>query len=119
MHRRPEADMLPINTEIERTLQNLRRITSAESRNMANQRERLQAIPEEEVERSLHGLTLRWFHKLPRSSINTFNELWGAFISQHLCSVRQKRNISSLQTILKHEDESIRDFTRRFRQAVQ
>ena len=54
MHRRPKADMLPLDTEIERTLQNLRRNTSAESRNMANQRERLQAIPkeEEEVERN-------------------------------------------------------------------
>ena len=30
-----------------------------------------------------------------------------------------KRNISSLQTILKHEEESIRDFTKRFGQAVQ
>ena len=55
----------------------------------------------------------------PRNSINTFYELWGAFISQHLCSVRQKRNISSLQTILKHEEEYIRDFTRRFGQAIQ
>ena len=50
MHRRPEVDLLPLDTKIERTLQNLRRITSEESRNMANQRERLQAIPEEEEE---------------------------------------------------------------------
>ena len=50
MHRRPEAELLPLDTEIERTLQNLRRITSAESRNMANQRERLQTISEEEEE---------------------------------------------------------------------
>ena len=48
MHRRPEVDLLPLDTEIERTLYNLRRITSAESRNMANQRDRLQAIPKEE-----------------------------------------------------------------------
>ena len=41
MHRRTEADLLPLDTEIERTLQNLRRITSAESRDMENQRERL------------------------------------------------------------------------------
>ena len=27
MHRRPEANLLPLNTEIERALQNLRRIT--------------------------------------------------------------------------------------------
>ena len=50
MHRRPEAYLLPLDTEIERTLQNLRRITSAKSRNMENQRERLHAIPEEEEE---------------------------------------------------------------------
>ena len=40
-------------------------------------------------------------------------------VSQYLCSVRQKGNISSLQTLLKRENESIRDFTRRFGQAVQ
>ena len=33
--------------------------------------------------------------------------------------MRQKRNISSLQTILKQEEESICDFTRRFGQPVQ
>ena len=38
-------------------------------------------------------------------------ELWATFISQYLCSVRQKGNISSLQAILKREDESILDFT--------
>ena len=52
-------------------------------------------------------------------SINTFGELWAMFVSQYLCSVRQKGNISTLQPILKQEDESIRDFTRRFGQAVQ
>ena len=57
---------------------------------------------------------LAWFHKLPRNSINSFNELWTVFISQYLCLVRKKRNISSLQTIVKQEEETIRDFTRRF-----
>ena len=50
MHRRSKADMLPLDTEIERTLRNLMKITSAESRSMENQRERLQTIPEEEEE---------------------------------------------------------------------
>ena len=68
---------------------------------------------------SLKGPALDWFHKLPSGSINTFSELWAAFVSQYLCSVRQKGNISSLQSILKREDKSIRDFTRRFGQAVQ
>ena len=68
---------------------------------------------------SLKGPTLSWFQKLPRGSINTFGELWAAFVSQYLCYVRQKRNISSLQSIIKREDESIQDFTRRFGQTVQ
>ena len=68
---------------------------------------------------SLKGPALAWFHKLLRGSINSLGELWAAFFSQYLCSVRQKGNISSLQAILKWEDESIRDFTRRFGQAVQ
>ena len=68
---------------------------------------------------SLKGPALAWFHKLPRGSINTFGELWAALVSQYLCSVKQKGNISSFQSILKREDESIRDFTCRFGQAVQ
>ena len=68
---------------------------------------------------SLKGPALSWFHKLPRGSINTFSELWATFVYQYLCSVRQKWNISSLQSILKREDESIQDFTRRFGRAVQ
>ena len=62
MHRKPKTDLLPLDTEIERTLHNLRRITSAESRNMENQRERLQAIPkEEEVERNIGLILWRTF----------------------------------------------------------
>ena len=68
---------------------------------------------------SLKGPALAWFHKLSRGSINSFSKLWATFVSQYLCSVRQKGNISSLQTIFKREDESIRDFTRRFGKAVQ
>ena len=68
---------------------------------------------------SLKGPALAWFNKLLRGSINSFSELWAAFVSQYLCSVRQKGNISSLQTILKQEDESIRDFIKRSGQAIQ
>ena len=50
---------------------------------------------------NLQGHALAWFHKLPRNSINSFNELWTVFVSQYLCSVQQKGNISSLQTIIK------------------
>ena len=50
---------------------------------------------------SLKGPALAWFHKLPRGSLNSFGELWAAFVSQYLCSVRQKGNIRSLQSIFK------------------
>ena len=46
-------------------------------------------------------LLCKVFHKLSCSSINSFNELWEAFVLQYLCSVQQKRSISYLQTILK------------------
>ena len=61
MHRKPKAKLLPLDTKIERTLKNLRRITSEESRNMANQRERLQSIPEKKKNkknRDFKGLIL-------------------------------------------------------------
>ena len=54
---------------------------------------------------SLRGLALAWFYKHPRNSMNSFNELWTAFISQYLCFVRHKRNISFLHTIIKQEEE--------------
>ena len=36
---------------------------------------------------SLKGPALAWFHKLPQRSINTFSELWAAFVSLYMCSV--------------------------------
>ena len=47
MHRKQKADLLPLDTEIERTLRNLKKVTSVESTIMENQRERLQPTPEE------------------------------------------------------------------------
>ena len=48
MHRKSEAGMLPLDTEIERTLKNLRNTTSAKDRSITHQIERLQTILEEE-----------------------------------------------------------------------
>ena len=47
MQRKPEADLLPLDTKIEKKVRNLRKDTSAESTSMANQREILQPIPKE------------------------------------------------------------------------
>ena len=77
MHRRLEAYLFPLDAEIERTLQNLRRITSAKSRNMENQRDRLQAIleEEEEVERNQRP--------------NTMEDFWRPIIQEEYSAVRQ------------------------------
>ena len=65
MHRKPEADMLPLDIEIERTLRILRKVTSAESKRMANQRERLQPIPKEaETDRPQRKMTMKDFWRL-------------------------------------------------------
>ena len=37
---------------------------------------------------SLKGPALAWFHKLSRGSLNSFGELWAAFVSQYLCCIR-------------------------------
>ena len=68
---------MPLDTKIERTLQNLRRITSAESRNMANQRERLKAIPEEEEEVKRNQRP------------NTMEDFWRPIIQEEYSTVRQ------------------------------
>ena len=44
MRRKPEVYLLPLDTKIEKTLRNPRKVTSAESTSMENQRERLQPI---------------------------------------------------------------------------
>ena len=75
MHRKSEARLPPLDTEIERTLKNMRKITSAENRSMANQIERLQTIPEEEVERPQRP--------------NTMEEFWRPIIQEEYSAVRQ------------------------------
>ena len=76
MHRKPEADLLPLDIEIERTLKNLRKTTSTEDKIMVNQLERLQAIPKE-VEA-----------KIPMRP-NTMDEFWRPIIQEEYFAVRQ------------------------------
>ena len=67
---------------------------------------------------SLHGSTLSWFHHLPQNSINSFCDVFKAFFDHYLCSACQKKNISILQNIKMQENESLRDFMKRFGQMV-
>ena len=62
MHKKSEAELLPLDTKIERTLKNLRKAISVEDISMTNQIERLQTIPEEEkVERPQRPNTMEEF----------------------------------------------------------
>ena len=68
---------MPLDTEIERTLKNLKKIIEVKSRNMENQRERLQAISkeEEEAERTQRP--------------NTMEGFWRPIIQDEYSAVRQ------------------------------
>ncbi|RVW18079.1 hypothetical protein CK203_109225 [Vitis vinifera] len=67
---------------------------------------------------SLQGQTLSWFHRLPPNSVDNFRDLSEAFVGQYLCSARHKQNISTLQNIKMQDNESLREFVKRFGQAV-
>nr|CAN67948.1 hypothetical protein VITISV_002484 [Vitis vinifera] len=67
---------------------------------------------------SLQGHALSWFHRLPPNSVDNFRDLSEAFVGQYLCSARHKQNISTLQNIKMQENESLREFVKRFGQAV-
>ena len=50
--------------------------------------------------------------------MNTFRDISKAFVGHCLCSACHKENISTLQNIKLQENESLRDFIKRFEQAV-
>ena len=61
MHRKPKAKLLPLDTKLERTLRNLRKVKSAKSTTVADQRE-MQPIPKEaDVERPRRQMTMENF----------------------------------------------------------
>ncbi|RVX10760.1 hypothetical protein CK203_018298 [Vitis vinifera] len=52
------------------------------------------------------------------NSVDNFKDLSEAFVGQYLCSARHKQNISTLQNIKMRDNESLREFVKRFGQAV-
>ena len=65
MHRKLEAELLPLDTELERTLRNLRKVKSVESTTMAEQREMRKLVIEEAVaERPHRQMTMEDFWRL-------------------------------------------------------
>ena len=52
------------------------------------------------------------------NSIDNFRDLSKAFVGKYLCSTRHKQNINTLQNIKMQENESLKEFVKRFEQAV-
>ena len=65
MHRKPETELMPLDTELERTLRNMRKVKSTELTIMAKQKEMRQPIPKEAVvERPQRQMTMEDFWTL-------------------------------------------------------
>ena len=76
MHEKPKVELLALDTELERTLRNLRKVKSVESTTMADPRERMQPILEKaEVE-------------IPQRQI-TMDDFWRPVIQDEYSVVRQ------------------------------
>ena len=61
MHRKPEAELLPLDTELEMTLRNLKKVRSVESTVMAEQQETCQNILTLAIERPHRQRTMEDF----------------------------------------------------------
>ena len=75
MHRKPKAELLPLDTELERTLRNLKKVRFVEAIVMAKQREIQQNIPVMVVDR-------------PQGQ-RTMEDFWRPFIRDDYFTVRQ------------------------------
>ena len=51
MHRKPKSELVPLDTKLEKTLRNLKKVKFAEAVVMAEQREMQQQIPAEVVDK--------------------------------------------------------------------
>ncbi|XP_057478855.1 uncharacterized protein LOC130766189 [Actinidia eriantha] len=67
---------------------------------------------------TLKGLARTWFRKLPIGTIDSFGDLSKLFVANFIsCRVRQK-NASHLFIVHQKETESLKDYIKRFNQAV-
>nr|XP_023871775.1 uncharacterized protein LOC111984375 [Quercus suber] len=93
------------------------RLQQEENRLRGNQ-EGLQQPPDEILCRSfpttLKGAAREWFTKLPRSSIDTFEQLSNAFLRHFIGGQQPKRTADHLLTIRQGEKETLRSYVKRF-----
>ena len=76
MHRKPEAELLPLDTKIERTLRNLKKVRAVEKVVMAEQRDVNQKIP---IVEATGG---------PQQRQRTMEDFWRPVIREEYSAVR-------------------------------
>ena len=80
----------------------------------------LQQPPDEILCRSFptspKGATREWFTKLPKSSVDSFEQLSNAFLRHFVGGQRPKRPTDHLLTIRQGEKETLRSYVKRFTQ---
>ena len=67
---------------------------------------------------SLQGPALSWFTGLKEDSINTFHDLSAAFLKQYIMFTRQGATLSGLWNLSQGENQSLRDYTEKFKAVV-
>ncbi|XP_026384788.1 uncharacterized protein LOC113280368 [Papaver somniferum] len=70
------------------------------------------------IEKSLAGGAIKWFNQLPAKSIGTYQNLIGEFCSHYKYNRRNRKRFHALFLLGIRKEESIIQFTRRFKQEL-
>jgi hypothetical protein len=63
---------------------------------------------------SLGPMSLRWFNRLPHSSIYSWNELAEAFVSRFITNSRKPKEFASLMSMKMKDSESLKNYSARY-----
>jgi hypothetical protein len=63
---------------------------------------------------SLGPMSLRWFNRLPHSSIFSWNELAEAFVSRFITNSRKPKEFASLMSMRMKDSESLKNYSSRY-----
>ncbi|GKV40125.1 hypothetical protein SLEP1_g47794 [Rubroshorea leprosula] len=67
---------------------------------------------------TLKSIARRWYHKLPRHSIDSFSQLAKSFSNKFASQREIKRTATELMQVSQKEGESLRDYMQRFNKAT-
>ena len=63
---------------------------------------------------SLGDLGIRWFKRIPASSIGDFIELFESFVDQFIINTKASNGVSSLLSIRKGSNKSLKNYNKRY-----